>query len=92
MYRRKWTRETLTPSTNRSGAIKATINSSESNRNSTGIGVTYNNIPNIIWIKANGTLGSIVCTSELTITSAKNISIVSNICKVSPLFNIIIHS
>src|SRR5699024_7218211 len=88
IYRRKWTRDTFTPSTNNNGAISATINSSESKWNSTGIGVIYNNIPSIIWIKARGILGKAICTRELAITTAKNISIVSNICMVSPLFNI----
>lgn len=48
IYFLKCTRETLTPSTNRSGAINATINNSESKLNSTGIGVINNNIPKAI--------------------------------------------
>lgn len=45
IYFLKCTLETLTPSTNSSGAINVTINNSESKLNSTGMGVRYKNHP-----------------------------------------------
>jgi len=86
IYFLKCTLETLTPSTNSNGAINVTINNSESKLNSTGMGVRYKIIPRKIWINARGTLGMKVCTKELTITSATNMSRVSNISTLSPLY------
>ena len=85
IYFLKWTLETLTPSTNNKGAIIVTINNSESKLNWTGIGVINSNMPKKICINARGTLGMKVWTNELSITTAINIRIVSNISKLSPL-------